>query len=53
MKKSKRKITCPYCGSPAILREGNYVYGEDSIAEKLYVCPLDMIPLFQISSNAL
>lgn len=38
MKKSKRKITCPYCGSPAILREGNYVYGEDSIAEKLYVC---------------
>ena len=38
MKKSKRKITCPYCGSPAILREGNYVYGEDSIAEILYVC---------------
>ena len=38
MKKSKRKIFCPYCGSPAVLRNGSYVYGKDSIAKKLYVC---------------
>lgn len=36
--KNKRKVTCPYCGAPAILRSGSYVYGEDAMVEKLYVC---------------
>lgn len=37
MKKQKR-ITCPYCGAPAILRKGSYVHGEHSKEEFLYVC---------------
>ena len=37
MKKS-RKITCPYCGAVAILRDGKYVYGDRAKGEKLYVC---------------
>lgn len=36
--KKNRKITCPYCGAPAVLREGSYVYGERSKGELLYVC---------------
>lgn len=37
MKKQKR-ITCPYCGAPAILRKASYVHGEHSKEEFLYVC---------------
>ena len=37
MKKQKR-ITCPYCGSRAILQKGSYVHGEKSKEEYLYVC---------------
>lgn len=36
--KAKKKITCPYCGAPAILRDASYVYGERSLTDKLYVC---------------
>lgn len=36
--KKRRKITCPYCGAAAVLREGAYVYGERSKGELLYVC---------------
>lgn len=36
--KSKKKIFCPYCGSMAILRDGKYVYGENSLIDKVYVC---------------
>lgn len=36
--KRNRKITCPYCGASAVLREGSYVYGERSKGERLYVC---------------
>ena len=41
MKKSGRKrksIICPYCGGTAVFRDGSFVYGEDSLVEKLYVC---------------
>lgn len=37
MKKQKR-ITCPYCGATAVLRDGKYVYGERTKGELLYVC---------------
>lgn len=36
--KKRSKITCPYCGATAILREGKYVYGENTKGEMLYVC---------------
>ena len=36
--KYKRKITCPYCGAPAVLRDASFVYGEKALVEKLYVC---------------
>lgn len=36
--KKKQRITCPYCGAAAVLREGSYVYGERSRGEMLYVC---------------
>lgn len=36
--KNRKRIACPYCGAPAVLREGSFVYGEDSMVDKLYVC---------------
>lgn len=36
--KKKKKISCPYCGAPAVLRDASYVYGENSLVDKLYVC---------------
>ena len=37
-KKEKLKVTCPYCGARAVLRDAVYVYGEGTLADKLYVC---------------
>lgn len=37
MKKHK-KVTCPYCGAAAILRDARYVYGDNALVDKLYVC---------------
>lgn len=37
MKKHK-KITCPYCGAPAVLRDASFVYGDHALVDKLYVC---------------
>ncbi len=39
MKKPK-KIVCPYCGSIAVLRDGEYVYSGRAKGEKLYVCSM-------------
>ncbi len=36
--KMPKKIVCPYCGSIAVLRDGEYVYGNRAKGEKLYVC---------------
>lgn len=36
--KAKKKIICPYCGSQAVLRDASYVYGDNSLVDKLYVC---------------
>lgn len=35
---SKEGIRCPYCGSPALLKDASYVYGPDSYGGKVYVC---------------
>ena len=37
-KKTRKKVMCPYCGAPAILRDASYVYGENTLVDKLYVC---------------
>lgn len=34
----KQTIRCPYCGSPAILKDASYVYGPNSFGGKVYVC---------------
>ena len=34
----KQMIRCPYCGSPAILKDASYVYGDNSYGGKIYVC---------------
>ncbi len=34
----KQTIHCPYCGSPAILKDASYVYGHHSSGGKVYVC---------------
>lgn len=34
----KQMIRCPYCGSPAILKDASHVYGRNSHGGKLYVC---------------
>ena len=34
----KQTICCPYCGSPAVLRDASYVYGSNAFEGKLYVC---------------
>ena len=34
----KHTIHCPYCGSPALLRDASFVYGSRARDEKLYVC---------------
>ena len=34
----KQIIRCPYCGSPAILRDTSYVHGKNAWEGKLYVC---------------
>ena len=34
----KQTIRCPYCGSPAVLRDASYVYGSNAFEGKLYVC---------------
>lgn len=34
----KQTIRCPYCGSPAILKDASYVYGNNSFRGKVYVC---------------
>lgn len=34
----KKTIRCPYCGSPAILKDASYVYGDRSYGGKVYVC---------------
>lgn len=31
-------IRCPYCGSPAILKDASYVYGDKSRGGRVYVC---------------
>ncbi len=38
MKNKKKEIKCPYCGSSAVLRNGDFVYGERSLGGKLLVC---------------
>lgn len=40
MKKEKKvkRITCPYCGATAVLREDKYVHGDRAKGEWLYVC---------------
>ena len=40
MKKDKKikKVTCPYCGAKAVLRDDSYVYGDRGKGEWLYVC---------------
>jgi len=39
MKKNKQKqVKCPYCGAIAVIRDGSYVYGENSRIKKVYVC---------------
>ena len=41
MKKNKNKqkaIKCPYCGSKTVIRDGTYVYGENSWIKKVCVC---------------
>ncbi len=34
----KQTIRCPYCGSPAILKDTSYVYGHHSSGGMVYVC---------------
>ena len=34
----RQTIRCPYCGSPAILKDASYVYGHNSSGGKVYVC---------------
>ena len=34
----KQTIRCPYCGSPAILKDASYVYGHHSSGGRVYVC---------------
>ena len=34
----KQTIRCPYCGSPAVLRDASYVYGNNAFEGKIYVC---------------
>ena len=34
----KQTIRCPYCGSPAILKDASYVYGNNSFGGNVYVC---------------
>ncbi len=34
----KKSIHCPYCGGTAVLRDATYVYGENALPGKLYVC---------------
>ena len=36
--KNRKRIACPYCGGTAILRDASFVYGKDSLVDKLYVC---------------
>lgn len=36
--KAVKRVTCPYCGAPAILREDTYVHGERGQGKYLYVC---------------
>ena len=44
MKKKKqtktavRRITCPYCSAPAILRPASEIYGDPEKSGELYVC---------------
>ncbi len=38
MKTNGKPIKCPYCGGTAILRPASYVYGENALAEYVYVC---------------
>lgn len=37
-KKKRNKVTCPYCGAHAVLRDASFVYGEGALVDKLYVC---------------
>ena len=37
-KKNRNKVTCPYCGAHAVLRDASFVYGEAALVDKLYVC---------------
>ncbi len=36
--KTSQTIKCPYCGSNAVLRNASYVYGDNAIPSRLYVC---------------
>jgi len=37
-KKNSNKIICPYCGSNAVLRQGNYVFGANAVISHIWVC---------------
>ena len=37
-KKNRNKVICPYCRANAVLRDASYVYGENALVDKLYVC---------------
>ena len=36
--KEVTKVTCPYCGAPAVLRQDDYVHGSRGQGKFLYVC---------------
>lgn len=36
--KMPRRVTCPYCGLAAVLREDSYVHGGNGMGKYLYVC---------------
>lgn len=38
MRKKKNQLKCPYCGSPAVLRNASFVHGSGALDEHLYVC---------------
>jgi len=37
-KNNRTKLMCPYCGSEAVLRQGNFVFGANAVISHLWVC---------------